>query len=494
MVRNFRLVAILMACGAFAVTSPEDSGHSAPGARAYLLTAQKDAEQLKQNFTGKQLLEQIAIVRARTGDFEGAVQIVQGIYPMGGAALKEIGHGMAAAGRAAEAKALAKNLPGGEGDTLRAMVAEAEAQAGSIDAALMTAKTIGASEVKRYAMQSIAAEQVKRGHLVAAREIFRAWPEPQPGPPATPALLADRVTAAIAEAQTSNDVQAALKTASSIRDMDQEIDTYFDIAFHPASTGDIAHAEVALVQLQNVLGPHRASYPMVYLLAKLGRMPEALKMARAVLGSDPEARNAYAKSLTTIAIFEAEGGDAKAARKTVAEIGVNYRKPGDMTDFLRREALLDVAHAQTNTGDPVGAIETLRGILPDPSPLISGDPELAERAYAWAKAGEFPKALAVVNQMHKGSGGLVPRERTDTIRAVAAVQANTGQDESAAQWAKIFPDPVDRAAAFLGIAEGLLGKTGIESRNSSHINLGANCSPSWRPRQLMHAARGCAMV
>src|ERR1019366_1464871 len=53
------------------------------------------------------------IARARTDDFEGAFQIVQGIYPMGGEALKEIGHGMAAAGRAAEAKAMAKRPPTG---------------------------------------------------------------------------------------------------------------------------------------------------------------------------------------------------------------------------------------------------------------------------------------------------------------------------------------------------------------------------------------------
>jgi hypothetical protein len=68
MVRNFRLVAILIACGAFAIAFPQDSGVPALRARAYLLTAQRDAEQVKQDFTRKQLLEQIAVARARTDD------------------------------------------------------------------------------------------------------------------------------------------------------------------------------------------------------------------------------------------------------------------------------------------------------------------------------------------------------------------------------------------------------------------------------------------
>jgi hypothetical protein len=465
-VRSSCLLVTLIACGLGVHFSGSVKDSTSPGARArvYLLEAQKSAAQVRQDFTRNQLLDKIATGLAKTGDFEGALQIVQGIYPSGFEAVKEIGTGMVAAGKVAEAKAMAKRLPGGEGSSLLAFVAEAEAQSGDVEAAIATANAIDAPEVKREAMRNVAAAQVKAGNLAAARETFRNWPEPEPGPAETPALLADRVTAAIAEALVPKDFQAALKMASGIHNPQEEVGTYFGIVFGLIDAGDIAHAKVALSQLREVAGPHRVSYPISYMLAKVGLMSEALETARAIQGADPESQGAQAKALTTIAILQAEQGNSHTALKTVAEIGTHQRKPGPMTEFLRHEALLSVARAQTNAGDPHGAIETVKGVpLTTPADAVLKHAVLFERAYAWAKAGEFSQALAVAKQMHKG-GDLVPGERADAMRTLAAIQAHKGEAENTAQWAAALSDAIDRAAAFLGIAEGLEGKSGLETQ------------------------------
>ena len=252
--------------------------------------------------------------------------------------------------------------PPGENHGLLYFVATAQAQSGDIEGAIATANAIVPREVKREAMRNIAVAQVKAGNLAGARETLSRWPEPEPGPPETPALLADRVTAAMAEALASKDFQAALEMASGIRSPQEKLGTYFGIVFSLINTGDITHAKVALSQLRNLAGPHRASYPMVYMLAKVGFMSEALETARAIHGADAESQDAQAKSLTTIAILEAEQGDAKAALKTVTEIGTHQPRPNPMTEFVRHEALLSVARAQTNAGDSRGAIENVKGV------------------------------------------------------------------------------------------------------------------------------------
>ncbi len=432
-------------------------------ARVYLLEAQKSAAQVQQDFTRKQLLDEIAAALAKTGDYDGALQIVHGIYPSGLEAFKEIGTGMVADDKVAEAKAMARRLPK-ESHSLLYFVATAQAQAGQVEAAIATANTIDALEVKREAMRNIAAAQVRAGNLSAARETYRNWPEPEPGPSETPAVLADRITAAMAEALVAKDFQAALKMASGVRSPQEKEETYFGIVFALIDTGDTAHAKVALSQLQEVAG-HRVSYPMSYVLAKVGLMSEALETARAIQGPDPESSDAQAKALTTIAILRAERGDANAALKTVAEIGTHERKPRPMTEFLRHEALLSVARAQTNAGDSRGAIETVKGVpLSTLADSVLKDAVLFETAYAWAKAGEFSQALAVAKQMHKGQVGLVPCERADAMRTLAAIQAHMGDAVSAALWASSLPEAIDRTAAYLGIAEGLEGKRGLETQ------------------------------
>ena len=50
------------------------------------------------------------------------------------------------------------------------------------------------------------------------------------------------------------------------------------------------------------------------------------------------------------------------------------------------------------------------------------------------------------------------------MRTLAAIQAHKGDAASAALWASSLPDAVDRAAAYLGIAEGLEGKSGLETQ------------------------------
>jgi hypothetical protein len=162
----------------------------------------------------------------------------------------------------AEAKAMARRLPK-ESHSLLYFVATAQAQAGQVEAAIATANTIDAPEVKREAMRNIAAAQVRAGNLSAARETYRNWPEPEPGPSETPAVLADRITAAMAEALVAKDFQAALKMASGIRSPQEKEETYFGIVFALIDTGDTAHAKVALSQLQEVAGPPPGELPHV---------------------------------------------------------------------------------------------------------------------------------------------------------------------------------------------------------------------------------------
>jgi hypothetical protein len=258
-VRSSSLLVTLVACalGALFSGSVKDSAQPAALVRAYLLEAQKSAAQVQEGFTRKQLLDEIAAALAKTGDYEGALQIVQGIHPPGSEAFKEIGTGMVAAGKVTEAKAMAQRLSG-ESHSLLYFVATAQSQSGDVEAAIATANAIDAPEVKREAIRNIAAAQVKAGNLAAARETFRNWSEPEPGPSET-ALLADRVIAAIAETLAPTDFQAALNMAFGIRNPQEKEGTYLGIVFALIDAGDTAHAKVALSQFRDVAASYRVS-------------------------------------------------------------------------------------------------------------------------------------------------------------------------------------------------------------------------------------------
>jgi tetratricopeptide (TPR) repeat protein len=161
--------------------------------------------------------------------------------------------------------------------------------------------------------------------------------------------------------------------------------------------------------------------------------------------------------LELVASGQAEAGDVEEALKTV-----------DLVPTARKSRILmKIAEIQSDHGDGASAAKTLRLALEDARfclahpPLgkpgtLGAKPEywrtesLRAIAQVQARLGDFNAALATAREMPQG-----PPLRGAALGEIAKEQARSGKVTEVMAWVKRLDQPEDRVSALRGLAEGI---------------------------------------
>jgi tetratricopeptide (TPR) repeat protein len=333
-------------------------------------------------------------------------------------------------------------------------IAQGQAQSGKIREAILTSESIEDERSKRQAKLSIAEAQAKAGDLKTAEKSFEQWLQPMPLE--TPLSKRERVLAEVAAAQLqAGDSRGALQTGSGIEDVHLKAIVFAEIAAAQAGKSDGEAAQESLRKAVNLLSSAQengfASYHITVAQARMGQIGDALRTAHAI-----HIEEWQAKAFVTLSVIQAERGDVVAAKDTLNEMPKRARQSRTTEDPYRLEALLGIARVQTNSGDPQGALSTLKELTSSDFP-----PDIPlEIAYAKAVDGQYSEARTIAAKVIPS----VHDTRGETFRIIAAIQAKKEGVDPVLAWASKEEDPANRALALLGIADGLLGDAKLENQ------------------------------
>jgi tetratricopeptide (TPR) repeat protein len=164
--------------------------------------------------------------------------------------------------------------------------------------------------------------------------------------------------------------------------------------------------------------------------------------------------------LEMVASGQAEAGDVEGALRTVDLIPIG-------NTVSKSRVLMEIAEIQSDRGDRANAAKTLRLALEDARlclahpPLgkpgtLGANPEywrtesLRAIAQVQARLGDFNAALATAREMPQG-----PPWRGAAIGEIAKEQARSGKVTEVMAWVKRLDQPEDRVSALRGLAEGI---------------------------------------
>jgi tetratricopeptide (TPR) repeat protein len=340
-------------------------------AEKVLSRALKLTEPLPDDGTRLDVLEKLAVARARGGDLRGALACVDQL----------------------SVDARKVRVLGPSADVRRANVlgriAEARAKAGDLKGATEAAGMIGkdardpsALDPKPPAMSAIAQEQARQGDIAAARTTFDEAVRVAQGLESDD-IKAERLGSIAAARAGIGDIEGAFKTIEAIIGDDQR--------------KCLALVAVARVQL------------------KAGRKPEAIAtLERASQALGPAGKKAnrnksrgHWNRLDAIRMLAATFAQAGAIDKALNEVEAIDDKPS------RKSVIATVAIAQAQSGDFDGALKTISRI----SDVSRSSAIFGEVAKAQAEAGHAADARAWIDKLDS------PMARADAYRALAEVFA-----------------------------------------------------------------------
>lgn len=335
------------------------------------------------------------------------------------------------------------------------MAAEAQAEAGEIQAARETARRIKPDDF----VQSV---QVTGTRGAAERA----------------------VAAALAKAGKFDE---AIKTAGAIRDRWQKGYALGDVAADQAEKGDWTAARKTAESIEYGDARVKALAALARLRAKAGAKSEADELfaaaIRMVAGFDngEGAVGDRAFALTGVVHEQAESGDLKAALKTAESIpefvGFPFKevvlvdiraRGGDVDGALKAartlpdglraaEGLKIVAEAQARAKDFGPALRTVDRIRDDftkAAALVVVAREQVRAGDRKEGAGTFDKALKAAAGLTEGKYRFDEHSRQFLLRTLAAAQAEVGEEDAARAWIAKELSGYVRTFALVGLAEG----------------------------------------
>jgi tetratricopeptide (TPR) repeat protein len=241
-------------------------------------------------------------------------------------------------------------------------------------------------------------------------------------------------------------LKKATEAAKGITDPESQLWAAENLATAQAELGDRAAAEETFqraVELAATSGKVRYKDYRLRLLAA----------AQAKAGFREAGKATYAKALRLVSsepggIFHEAGikvvAEAQAKSGYFAEALEAIKELKDTTD--RQAAIREVAGIQAEQGDVRGAEQTATG-LTDSFQLDLHRKDLAE---AHLRAGDWQASLDLAKGLKDGYG------KASLLRRLGALQAEKGEAKEALAWCSEQKDRQVRAAALLGVAEGML--------------------------------------
>ena len=299
-------------------------------------------------------------------------------------------------------------------------IAVAQAEAGDMDGAFATARSIDNAGLRAWALRYIVVAQAEAGDMdgafATARSIDDAWYRA--------GALGD-----IAEAQAeAGDMDGAFATARSIDDAWYRAGALGDIAEAQAEAGDMDGAFATARSIDDAGFRAQAFRDIAVAQAEAGDMDGAFATARSIGNADWRAG-----VFRGIAVAQAEAGDMDGAFATARSIDDAWYRAG---------ALGDIAEAQAEAGDMDGAFATARSI--DDAGFRAQ--AFRDIAVAQAEAGDMDGAFATARNIDNAI------YRALAFRRIAVAQVEAGDMDGAFATARNIDDAEDRAWALRGIA------------------------------------------
>lgn len=328
--------------------------------------------------------------------------------------------------------------------------------------------------VQLETLVAIATAQADAGDRAGATATFRRASDLASGLIDFSRRPSSRVSALIriAAAQAlSGDRASALATMQKAADKVEDLDLPM-IAVAKARLGAL---DEATAMAESIGESWRRISTLIQISGVLAQAGDSVKVAELCTKAAAAARSAPEEHLRTdfflaIGKVQVEAGLLQNALQTAAEIGhrISERaelihlvvrsqlKGGDLTgarknadsipvDWTKALALREVALVLLRKGDLPGALA-----LTDPLHSNLREQTFLEICIHLADRGELESALRLTSRMEM----MEPQGRA--LRRIAAVQAAAGDDVGALTWASSRKGALQRAYAFLGLAEGLL--------------------------------------
>jgi hypothetical protein len=228
-----------------------------------------------------------------------------------------------------------------------------------------------------------------------------------------------RMAQALAKA---GDVAGACALAAKIAPSERAM-AYADIVAARAEAGDVAGAKAALQHTGGGLWREHALADLASVQARTGDAAgarDSAKSARQMMDPADGPPDSVARQYVKIAVAQARAGDAEGARASFADARTaadrydesNWRDAG-----MKWLAMSGIAIGQAQAGEPDAARATAAAIKDD-------------------------------------------EQRAAACRAIAAAEARRGDLPALVKWIEGLGEPVVRAYAYAGAAEGLCGKDG----------------------------------
>lgn len=428
----------------------------------------------------------------RGGDLDAALKAAEMIEGrrMRGYALAEIGEAYAKAGASAAASPLLREaftlLSGEEG--WRASIASTLAQLGNLDEALRLAAAIKWKFARGSALSRIAAVLAQAGDYEEADKLFSeaiglVFAEDSVKPIFTgPEDILRRVAE-------SGRAEIALEAVDRLEPGLKKADMLMNIAAGQALAGDMNAALATLQLAEDEIGRARATlegvspdferdeyYARIVCLDHYD-CPTVLR----IVAREQLKAGDISGALTNVERIP-HGKDRVAAFQEVAAAQLEQGERADALGTLQRAAetawtledgyerftnLLGVAVDMGRAGDKEGAgaifiriFELAEKIPESPNDVRQKEDYWARIAEAQAKAGNFDAALQTIRS---ANARVLVYSRS--LREIATQQAKAGDATAAAAWARLEGDPMARAAALLGVAEGILERLEEEAKS-----------------------------
>jgi tetratricopeptide (TPR) repeat protein len=284
-------------------------------------------------------------------------------------------------------------------------------------------------------------------------------------------------------------IDEAIKTAHAIRDRGARGNALKDIATIQAEKGDWSAAHKMVEAIEDGIAKVNAVAVLGRLRAKAGMKSKADELfaeAVRIAGDFDDTKNSNgvgdrAFALCGIIHEQVESGNLKAAMKTAGTIpefaGFPFRslvladlraKAGDIDGALEAartlpegrhaaEGLKFVAEAQARAKDIGPALRTIESIRDDytrAATLVAVGSEQARAGDRKGAAETFGKALREAAGLTEGKYRLDDQSRQFLLRALAAAQAEVGEDDATKAWIAKESSAYVKTFALVGLAEG----------------------------------------
>ncbi|MGB7188496.1 MAG: hypothetical protein WBD10_00025 [Acidobacteriaceae bacterium] len=396
-----------------------------------------------------ELQEQVSEDYVRNGVFPPAISIIHKDSALMWQASDDLAKSMLRCGLVAKLTAIAPTLNGSSRYLTLKRIAVWQARHNRATEAQKTAASITDEDVRTDAQLGIImADSLKSGTTDSEVRLRKLLSSASHSSVSTADLVFQDLALVYAMRGNLNDALAQLSKVSA---REKVFSTYYVIEataekVRESDASSIGKQVVSMVQ-PYLVDPDQA-YQLSLLagaLADIGSFDAGIRLANSITN---EQRKEEALVIISVHLIEANNSErATQVMHTLPPVPPSK----SMLEAARQMAWIRFAMAQSNAGNGTAALQALNFV---------NDPRLesllrVERGYALATTGRFADAEAAAAQLKESFPN---NTRGRALRLIAAVYAHNRGRAEAVQWAATLKSASDRVNAYLGIADGLLGK------------------------------------